>query len=130
MEVKDIIKSRITILNTILDNPPQFRKSRTDYYLYILFFLTRTIDTFERNKKQVSNYQESLNALKIRFFKDIWINKLYLYYCFSLTIKKPVFYLLHLRLYRRYFWRIQEIIVSLQKAFVGYTGPQTKEYFK
>ena len=127
---KDIIKSRITILNTILDNPPQFRKSRTDYYSYILFFLTRTIDTFERNKKQVSNYQESLNALKIRFFKDIWINKLYLYYCFSLTIKKPVFYLLHLRLYRRYFWRIQEIIVSLQKAFVGYTGPQTKEFFK
>ena len=127
---KDIIKSRITILNTILDNPPQFRKSRTDYYLYILFFLTRTIDTFERNKKQVSNYQESLNALKTRFLKDVWSNRLYLLWFFSLIIVKPFYYLTHLRLYRRYFWKIQEIIVSLQKAFVGSTGPQTKEYFK
>lgn len=126
---KDIIKSRITILNTILDNPPQFRKSRTDYYSYILFFLTRTIDTFERNKKQASDYHESMHALKIRFFKDIWNNKLYLFYFFSLTITKPFFYLLYLQLYRRYFWKIQEIIVSLQKAFI-FIGPKTKEHLK
>ena len=127
LRTKDIIKSRITILNTILDNPPQFRKSRTDYYSYILFFLTRTIDTFERNKKQASDYHEGMHALKIRFFKDIWNNKLYLFYLFSLTITKPFFYLLYLQLYRRYFWKIQEIIVSLQKAFIGSTDPQIKK---
>lgn len=124
---KQIIKSRITILNTILDNPPQFRESRIDYYSYILFFITRATDIFEQNKKLVSDYLENMQSLKTRFLKDVWSNRLYLLWFFSLIIVKPFYYLIHLRLYRRYFWKIQEIIVSLQKAFIGSTDPQIKK---
>lgn len=112
---KKTIESRIIIFNTILDNPPRLQASRTDYYSYILFFLVKTIDTFESNKNLTSDYLENLRSLKVRFLKDVWKNRLYLFYFFSLIIVKPFSHLLCLRLYRRHFWKILETTVSLQK---------------
>ncbi len=120
--VKQIIESRITIFNTILDNPPRLQASRTDYYSYILFFLTRAIDIFERNKKQVSEHLESMRSLKVRLLKDVWKNRLYIFFFTSLIIVKPFTHLLRLRLYRKYFWKILKKTVSLQKAFICSTN--------
>lgn len=113
---KHLIESRIFIYNTILDNPPKFQDSKMDYFIWILTYLSRTLDIFEANKKQVSELYENLHLLTNRFLKEIWKNKYYLLFFHSLILVKPFYYLTHLRLYRRYFDKITETIVSLQKT--------------
>ena len=113
---KHLIESRIFIYNTILDNPPKFQNSQIDYFLWIIHYLAPTLDIFEANKKQVSELHENLHLLTNRLLKDIWKNKYYLLYFHSLFLVKPFYYLTRLRLYRRYFDNITNIVVSLQKA--------------
>ena len=116
---KHLIESRIIIYNTILDNPPRFQNSQIDYFLWILQYLAPTLDIFEANKKQVPELYGDLHLLMIRFLKTIWKKKYYLLYFHSLILVKPFYYLTRLRLYRRYFDRITETIVFLQRIFCG-----------
>lgn len=116
---KHLIESRIIIYNTILDNPPRFQNSQIDYFLWILHYLAPTLDIFEANKKQVPELYGDLHLLMIRFLKTIWKKKYYLLYFHSLILVKPFYYLTRLRLYRRYFDRITETIVFLQRIFCG-----------
>lgn len=116
---KHLIESRIIIYNTILDNPPRFQNSQIDYFLWILHYLAPTLDIFEANKKQVPELYGDLHLLMIRFLKTIWKKKYYLLYFHSLILVKPFYYLTCLRLYRRYFDRITETIVFLQRIFCG-----------
>lgn len=113
---KHLIESRIFIYNTILDNPPKFQNSQIDYFLWILHYLAPTLDIFEANKKQVPELYENLHLLTNRFLKTIWKNKCYLLYFHSLILVKPFYYLTRLKLYRRYFDKITEIIVFLQRT--------------
>ncbi len=113
---KRLIVSRIFIYNTILDNPPKYQNSYIDYFLYILTYLARTRDIFEANKKHVSELYKNLHLLTNRFLKKMWNDKYYLLYFHSLILVKPFYYLTRLRLYRRFFDKITETIVSLQKA--------------
>ena len=113
---KHLIESRIYIYNTILDNPPKFRNSQIDYFLYILTYLARTLDIFEANKQQVSDLYGNLHLLMNRFLKTIWKSKCYLFFFHSLILVKPFYYVTHIRLYRRYFDNITNIVVSLQKT--------------
>lgn len=115
-KVKRLIESRIFIYNTVLDNPPKFRKSQIDYFLYIFTYLARTLDIFEVNKKQVSELYENLHLLTNRLLKCIWKDKCYLLYFHSLILVKPFYYITHIRLYRRYFDNITKIVVFLQKT--------------
>lgn len=113
---KHLIESRIFIYNTILDNPPKFQNSQIDYFIWILTYLARTLDIYEANKNKVPELYENLHLLTNRFLKTIWKNKCYLLYFHSLILIKPFYYLTRLRLYRRYFDKITEIIVFLQKT--------------
>ena len=113
---KHLIDSRIFIYNSVLDNPPKFQNSQIDYFLWILTYLARTLDIFEANKKQISELYENLHLLTNRLLKDIWKNKYYLLYFHSLILVKPFYYLTRLRLYRRYFDKITETIVYLQRT--------------
>ena len=113
---KHLIESRIFIYNSVLDNPPKFKNSQIDYFLWILHYLAPTLDIFEANKKQVSELYGDLHLLSIRFLKTIWKKKYYLLYFHSLILVKPFYYLTRLRLYRRYFDKITETIVFLQRT--------------
>ena len=113
---KHLIESRIFIYNTILDNPPKFQNSQIDYFIWILTYLARTLDIYEANKNKVPELYGKLHLLTNRFLKTIWKNKCYLLYFHSLILIKPFYYLTRLRLYRRYFDKITEIIVFLQKT--------------
>lgn len=116
IKVKRLIASRIFIYNAVLDNPPKFRQSQIDYFLYILTYLARTLDIFEVNKKQVPELYENLHLLINRLLKCIWKSKCYILYFHSLILVKPFYYITHIRLYRRYFDNITKVIVSLQKT--------------
>jgi glycosyltransferase involved in cell wall biosynthesis len=113
---KHLIESRIYIYNTILDNPPKFHNSQIDYFVWILTYLARTLDIFEANKQQVSDLYGNLHLLTNRFLKTIWKSKCYLFFFHSLILVKPFYYVTHIRLYRRYFDNITNIVVSLQKT--------------
>ena len=113
---RHLIESRIFIYNKVLDNPPKFRNSQIDYFLYILTYLARTLDIFEANKQQVSDLYGNLHLLTNRFLKTIWKSKCYLFFFHSLILVKPFYYVTHIRLYRRYFDNITNIVVSLQKT--------------
>ena len=112
---RHLIESRIFIYNKVLDNPPKFRNSQIDYF-YILTYLARTLDIFEANKQQVSGPLRESASIDEPLLKNHLEEQMLSVLFHSLISGEALYYVTHIRLYRRYFDNITNIVVSLQKT--------------
>ena len=111
--IRKIITSRITICNKILSSPP--KNLIEDYYTYLFFCFMRALDLYEKNRKELSQYEDQLYSIRDRLLKDVKNRRFYILYLFFLTSVKPFYYVTYLKLFRKYFNAITKKIVALDK---------------
>lgn len=111
--IRKIITSHITICNKILSSPPQ--NLIEEYYTYLFSCFMRALDLYEKNRKELYQYKEELHSIRNRLLKDVKSRKFYILYLFFLTSVKPFFFVIYLRLFRRYFSAITKKVVALEK---------------
>lgn len=99
-----LIRSRIVIVNRIMDVPPSF--SCPEYYTYLFYVLARAVNLYEMNRNDFADVKEDLNLTKLRLMNETRRQGYSLLYAFFYTMTPPLYYITKFRFYRRYFDRI------------------------
>ena len=113
-----VIRSRIIICNQILDSPPKY--SFVEYFAYLFYILSRAINLYEQNKKDslIGEFCDDINKLRNRFLSEVRDKRLYILYIFFLTSRKPFYYIVNCRWYRRYFDKLEKCMVTISNLFL------------
>lgn len=109
------IKSRIKICNTLLDYPP--RLVCEEYYMYIFFVMIRAIDLYEQNKSIVGEYADEVCVLRRRFLERVRSERKCFLYMFFQVSRKPYYSIFKIRMFRRYFDKIEALVTKMNKLF-------------
>ena len=115
-----LIRSRIVIVNRIMDVPPSI--SIPEYFAYLFYVLARAVNLYEMNRNDLADVKENLNLTKMRLMKETHRQRYYLLYAFFYTMTPPVYYITKFRFYRRYFDRILRQLVMWEKNKLNHTS--------
>ena len=108
-----LIRSRIVIVNKIMDVPPSF--SCPEYYTYLFYVLARAVNLYEMNSSDLAEVKEDLNMTKMRLMNETRRQRYNLLYAYFHTMCKPLYYVTNFRFFRRYFDKILCQLVMLER---------------
>lgn len=112
-KMRQNISSRITTCSLILHNPP--KKICPEYFSYIYYILMVAINLHEENKTLTKDIESDIYQIRDLFLERVWNEGYILLYLNYLTLKKPFYYVIYCKLFRRYFDRISKFTVRLSK---------------
>lgn len=109
-----VIFSRVTICNKILDSPPNF--FLIQYYMFIYHQLIKIVDVYNQECKHLSkSLGDSVECLRTRFLNEVQNKRLLFCYLFFLTSRRPFYYIIRCRWYRRYFDKIERFVIYISR---------------
>ena len=111
--IHQIISSRITTCTIILNKSP--KTICPEYFSYIYYILMVVINLYEENKPLTKDMETDISKIRVLFLEKVWHEGYHLLYFHYLTLKKPLYYVTHFKIFRRYFDNISKFTVRLSK---------------
>ena len=105
------INSRIIICNHLLASPPQYAKN--ELYIFVFFIFMKTLDLYYKNKNKTNLQKASIYDVRKNLIKCTLKDKNVLLSLFFLTAYKPLYHITTMKWYRRNFYAIENIVLSI-----------------